>query len=174
MLTLPRRFLLLCALLFWQGGFTFYAAVVVPVAGGVLAFDLHLRARITDQAARCLNWAGVAAVALLLWDLLASADPSQLRRAGRGACWAMMFLTLAALFGLHAWLEMLDPPGGTGPADRGAFYVAHTLYLCASGLQWLAALVFLALSVGAWRRADGERVAAKECGLLAGGEEKKG
>ena len=35
-LLLSRRFLSLCALLFWQGGFLFYAAVVIPVAGRVL------------------------------------------------------------------------------------------------------------------------------------------
>ena len=36
-LTLPRRFALLVALMFWQGGFTFYGAVVVP---GRLFVDL--------------------------------------------------------------------------------------------------------------------------------------
>jgi len=28
---LARRFLTIAALMFWQGGFTFYAAVVVPI-----------------------------------------------------------------------------------------------------------------------------------------------
>ena len=42
MITL-RRYLCVCALMFWQGGFTFYAAVVIPIAGAVLAPNLHLR-----------------------------------------------------------------------------------------------------------------------------------
>ena len=40
-MTTLRRFLGLCALLFWQGGFTFYAAVVVPIAGQVLPHGSH-------------------------------------------------------------------------------------------------------------------------------------
>ena len=35
-LRLARRFLVLIALMFWQGGFTFYAAVVVPIGQDVV------------------------------------------------------------------------------------------------------------------------------------------
>jgi hypothetical protein len=39
MLTLGRRLLVLVALMFWQGGFTFYGGVVVPVGGPVLGSE---------------------------------------------------------------------------------------------------------------------------------------
>ena len=37
--TLGRRLLLLIGLMFWQGGFLFYAAVVVPVGTRVLGSE---------------------------------------------------------------------------------------------------------------------------------------
>jgi hypothetical protein len=157
MITL-RRYLSLCALLFWQGGFTFYAAVVIPIAGAVLDPNLHQRARITASATNILNFAGVAAVLLLLWDALASTDPSRLRFRLRFALWVVLFVTLAALFPLHYWLETLDPPGGTGPADMATFYPAHQIYLWISTAQWLAALIYLGVTIRAWRAEDAGRV----------------
>ena len=153
MITL-RRFLCLCALLFWQGGFTFYATVVIPIAGVVLDPKLHLRARITDAATNVLNLAGVVAAFLLLWDVAASADPCRRRFWFRGVLWAILSVTLAALFPLHYWLEMLDPPGGTGPTDAAIFYRAHQIYLWVSTAQWLAALVYLGVTIRTWRAED--------------------
>lgn len=153
MITL-RRYLSLCALLFWQGGFTFYAAVVIPIAGVVLDPNLHQRARITAAATHVLNIAGVVAVLLLLWDVLASTDPSRRRFRLRFALWTVLFVTVTALFPLHYWLEWLDPPGGTGPTDRAIFYRAHQIYLWVSSAQWLAALVYLGATIRAWRAED--------------------
>jgi hypothetical protein len=36
MIAMVRRFLVLAAVMFWQGGFTFYEAVVVPVGSEIL------------------------------------------------------------------------------------------------------------------------------------------
>ena len=47
-MTILRRFLVLIALFFWQGGFTFYAAVVVPVGQQVL--HSHLRQGFVTQS----------------------------------------------------------------------------------------------------------------------------
>ncbi len=153
-----RRYLSLCALLFWQGGFLFYAAVVIPAAGQVLGQRLlHLRAQITGQATQCLNGVGVAAVALLLWDLASSTDASRFRRLGRGASWAVMFLALAGLFALHYWLDVLDPPESRGPSDPVVFGVAHTLYVVVSVVQSAAALFHLGLAVNAWRAEDAKQ-----------------
>ena len=53
-MTILRRFLVLIALFFWQGGFTFYAAVVVPVGQQVL--HSHLRQGfVTQQVTNYLN-----------------------------------------------------------------------------------------------------------------------
>jgi len=145
--------------MFWQGGFTFYAAVVIPVAGVVLDPNLHQRARITGAATNVLNVAGIAAVLLLVWDVAASPDPCRRRFRARFGVWTVLFVTLAALFPLHYWLEMLDPPGGTGPTDRETFYRAHQIYLWASAAQWLAALIYLGVTLRAWRAEDARAVA---------------
>ncbi len=150
-----RRYLCICALMFWQGGFTFYAAVVIPIAGMVLDPNLHQRARITDAATTVLNIAGIVTVLLLLWDLTASADLSRWRFWLRFALWTVLFVTLTALFPLHYWLEILDPPGGTGPVDMAIFRQAHRIYLWVSAAQWLAALIYLAATLRAWRAEDG-------------------
>ena len=149
-----RRYLSLCALLFWQGGFLFYVAVVIPIAGRVLEGKLHLRAQITGEATNWLNGAGVVVLALLLWDLASSVDESRRRNRGRSAAWAVLFLTLAGLFVLHYWMDRIDPPDGSGPSEPVAFAVAHTLYVVVAVLQSVTALVFLALTVSAWRTED--------------------
>jgi len=166
MITL-RRYLSLCALLFWQGGFTFYAVVVIPVAGRVLRDNLHLRARITDGATFWLNWAGVVVLALFLWDLAVTADPSRLRRRLRGGSWAVLFVTLAALFFLHSWLEVLNPAEGKGPTDAATFFLLHSLYLWVSTAQWVAALLYLGVAVRAWRVEDSQ---SKEEEVVVGGK----
>lgn len=147
-MVLARRTLLLVALLFWQGGFLFYAGVVVPVAADV--FGSHLQqAWVTRVVTNYLNAGG--AVALLLWACDFAAT-----RAGRLAWLLWLALTglLVALFALHAILDAhLDPDLGH-VEDRPRFYTLHRWYLMASGLQWLAALVLLAVTVSAWRRAD--------------------
>ena len=73
MLTLGRRLLVLAALMFWQGGFTFYAAVVVPVGKEVLGSHFN-QGRITRRVTVYLNLAGAVALLPLAWDAAASAD----------------------------------------------------------------------------------------------------
>ncbi len=170
-----RRYLTLCALLFWQGGFLFYTAVVIPVAGRVLEGKLHLRAQITGEATKWLNGVGVAVLALLLWDVASSVDASARRNRGRGGSWAVLFITLAALFALHYWMDRLDPPDGAGPSDRSAFAVAHTLYVAVALVQSVAALVYLGLALSAWRAEDAKLARLKEVreGMEGGGETKR-
>jgi len=147
-MVVARRMLLLFALLFWQGGFLFYAGVVVPVAADV--FGSHLQqAWVTRVVTNYLNLGGGAALLVWAWDLAAS-------RAGRLAwlLWLVLFGLLVGLVALHVALDAhLDPNLGH-VEDRPRFYALHRWYLMASGLQWLAATVLLGVTVAAWRRAD--------------------
>src|SRR5207245_2308690 len=106
--TFVRRFLVLAALMFWQGGFTFYASIVVPV--GQQVFREHLgsplgQGFITREVTSYLNLSGAVALALFAWDLLAVKDPSRLRSLGRWSSWAVLLLLLVLLFVFH---QMLD------------------------------------------------------------------
>src|SRR5262249_17618726 len=68
MQTVARRFLVLAGLMLWQGGFTFYAAVVVPI--GMDELGSHTaQGVITRRVAPVINLAGLAALALLVWGM---------------------------------------------------------------------------------------------------------
>jgi hypothetical protein len=152
MVTVLRRLLVLAALFFWQGGFTFYAAVVVPVGQEVLASHRR-QGFITRRVTNYLNLAGAAALLPLAWDA-AGRDGCAHRRRLRWACWAGMALTLGALFWMHGRLDALLDPETRSILDRHAFRPWHRLYLWVSTVQWAFALAYLLLAVLAWRGAD--------------------
>ena len=77
-MTTLRRFLVVQALMLWQGGFLFYAAVVVPAGTEVLgsgAAQGPITARVTDA----LNLCGLAALVLTAWDQAVTRDPAPRR-----------------------------------------------------------------------------------------------
>jgi hypothetical protein len=148
--TILRRFLVLAVLLFWQGGFTFYAAVVVPV--GRVTIGSGPQSTVTRRVTNFLNLAGVVALAPLAWDIRASGQQS--RRAWRWAMWLGMAATLIALLWLHTRLDAIMDPKTAEVADSPAFYWLHRLYLWICTLQWACAAGYGVLSLGAWRATD--------------------
>ncbi len=149
---LLRRWLVLITLAFWQGGFVFYGAVVVPIGAEVLGSHAE-QARITRPVTHYLNIAGSVALAAWCWDGVAAR-----RRVGRGrwfwAGWAFLLLLLAAQVGLHAWLDHLLDFHDVAGTDHGRFSFLHRVYLLASTAQWLGAIALLAATVHSWRRVD--------------------
>jgi hypothetical protein len=146
MLTL-RRFLVVAALFFWQGGFTFYASVVVPI--GQDEFGDIQQGAITRRVTNYLNLSGAIALVPLAWDCLACRDGVRWRRRARGILWLVLALTLAALVWEHSWLdELLQAPGGI---NRRLFRPRHRLYLWTSTVQWAAALGYVVLTLRAWQ-----------------------
>jgi hypothetical protein len=149
---LLRRYLAVAALLFWMGGFTFYASVVVPVGQAVTS---HLRQGfITRRVTVYLNLSGAVALVLLAVELFPARDPSRTRRRLRVGLWLVMGLTLVALVGLHRRLDALLVDRGMIVLDPEAFRPGHRLYLWVSTLQWAAALAYLALTLRAWQGED--------------------
>jgi len=151
MVTFLRRFLVLAALMFWPGGFTFYAAVVVPVGQQVLGSDLE-QGFITRQVTQWLNVAGAVALVPLAWDVLAA----ERRRRPWGRWLAVIFLlvTLGVLIALHQRLDsLLDLETGS-VLDRRTFRPLHRVYLWVSTAQWGAAVIYAGLTLRAWRLED--------------------
>jgi hypothetical protein len=149
-----RRFVLLVLFGFWQGGFLFYAAVVVPIGTAELGSPLSqgfITRRVTDG----LNEAGLVALIPLAWDCLAARDALRWRRWARIALLLLLLLTLLELFHLHAALDALLDPVNRTLDDRRAFRPLHRMYLWVQTVQWGAGLVFLLLSLSAWRGEDG-------------------
>lgn len=154
MATLTRRFLVVAALFFWQGGFTFYSAVVVPL--GQATFGPLEQGFLTGQVTNYLNLAGVIALVPLAWDAAAGRDVSPGRRAARWICWAILAVTMVGLLGLHVYLDRLLDPETVQVLERRPFRSGHRWYLWLSTIQWAVALVYVAVALASWRWEDGE------------------
>jgi hypothetical protein len=153
MLTL-RRYLVIIGLMFWQGGFTFYAAVVVPIGTEVLG-SISRQGFITREVTRFVNVAGAAGLVLLAWDVIAGTDPCRLRRRARSGLWFVMALSQALLFVLHPYLDERMQSKGRIIHDLETFHSIHRVYLWTHTVQWGAGLVFLALMLRAWQDETG-------------------
>lgn len=133
MIALLRRFLVLHALLIWQGGFVFYAGVVVPI--GTEVFGSFEQGRVTREVTHVLNHIGVVALALFAWDHLAE------RRRWSWLWWGLMAGGLVGLWWLHPRIErQIDFDSGT-ILDYGTFYFWHRVYLYTASVTWLASMV---------------------------------
>lgn len=153
MATLLRRFLVLAALMFWQGGFTFYAAIVVPVGQEVLGSHLE-QGFITRRVTNYLNLSGAIALVLFAWDVGAAKERSRLRRWTRWGAWTSMVIILLALAWLHPRLDQLLDVEMRELADPRAFRAGHRWYLWLSTVQWAFAVLYAALTLQGWRAED--------------------
>jgi len=140
-----RRFLVIQALLFWQGGFLFYAAVVVPV--GTQVHGSFGQGMVTRHVTDWMNAIGAAAVAILAWDQWASGDPRGYRVA-RWGLWLVLAGGLAALAAIHPRIE----PFIDSTMDYGTFYSWHRVYLYVASAQWVASLAYVVVMLRAWAR----------------------
>ncbi|HVX09659.1 MAG TPA: hypothetical protein VHC22_00520 [Pirellulales bacterium] len=131
---------------FWQGGFSFYAAVVVPMGEQVLSSPIE-QGFVTRRVTNYLNLAGAVALPLLLWDVLASKQ----RMYRRLLAWSLMSAILLLLIWLHPRLDEFLDAESMSVLDHDRFYLAHQVYLIASAIQWGCALAFGWLSLQAWR-----------------------
>jgi hypothetical protein len=143
-----RRFLVVQALMSWQGGFLFYAAVVVPTGTDVLgSFE---QGRVTRHVTDVMNAIGAVTLLVLAWDQWANAEPGWCRRA-RWAVWAVLAAGLVALAVVHPVVERLVDFGAEGRVhDYRAFYFWHRVYLYVSTAQWVGAIGYIALMLRAW------------------------
>jgi hypothetical protein len=145
-----RRFLVLAAVSFWLGGFTFYASVVVPIGQHVLGSHLR-QGLITQQVTHYLNLSGAIALLVFAWDNWAT---SRLRLA-RWLTWLGMLGPLPVLVWLHGRLDARFDTENWGLVDPAVFRSDHRWYLWISAVQWGFGLAYLALTLLAWRGQDG-------------------
>jgi len=150
-----RRFLVVVVLMFWLGGFTFYAGVVVPIGTRVLKSPMK-QALITREVTSSLNVTGTVALLPLAWDGFATRDRAWRRRTRLGL-WLFMALCQAALFALHARLNSMFDVVAMDVGDYDAFHLAHRGYLWLHTLQWAAGVAFIVLMLIGWRNEDERR-----------------
>jgi hypothetical protein len=153
-----RRFVLFQAFLLWQGGFLFYAAVVVPLGTEVLnsAFAQGL---VTQQVTNALNLIGLAWHLAFAWDVLAADDPSRRRRWWRAGLGGGSLLVLVALALVHRRMDtLLVDQVIVGDDGFPPFRRWHITYLWLSTAHWVLGLATAALTLAAWH-AESARVA---------------
>lgn len=154
MITVSRRFLLVLALMFWQGGFMFYGGVVVET-GAVVLGSHRTQGFVTQAVTNDLNAAGAVALAVWAWDVAAGRVGRERRL--RWLIWCALVALLGGLALLHPRLDALLDADGFHVRDPRAYRRLHQAYLLTSSVQWAGALVLLALTVRAWRAEDGDR-----------------
>jgi hypothetical protein len=143
------RFFVLVAFAFWQGGFAFYTAVVVPIGTDVLGSSFA-QGMITRQVAFWINVTGAVALGIMFMDSFVT-KPG---RVGRGLLILYMAAILIGQFVLHQRLdEMIDLETGV-VYERLTFRWWHRVYLWLSTAQWAGAVVWLGFTVAVWRRSD--------------------
>jgi hypothetical protein len=165
---LVRRFLVIAALMFWQGGFTFYSAVVIHVGHQVLGSQLD-QGLITRSVTNYLNLGGLLALVFWGWDIAHTRDRCVRRSWLRWAVWGLLALTLGLLAWLHLWLDEFIDPASTGILDQLRFRGLHSWYLHISTVQWAGGLLLTLLTLLAWRSEDRENNLPAACKSEKGG-----
>jgi hypothetical protein len=139
------RFVAIWTLAVWLGGFTFYAASVIPILhdqlGGALESGL-----VTQQVTIELNWLGVATVTIGLSAAIferAFEWRGPFRSKTSLGLLAATALCLVGLFVLHPILDRRLEAG-----EMAAFYPLHRAYLWVSTVQWATNSALLARWAG--------------------------
>jgi hypothetical protein len=145
-----RRFLAVAALMFWQGGFVFYAGVVVPVARRFVK-PLTMQTMVTREVTDWMNLAGVVALLLLAWDAAVCPGASIWRNRVRWLAWVCMAAGLGLLACLHVALDGVVEPDTGQVLDYGTMRVLHRSYLWVSTLQWGLTVAWIWMTLEAWR-----------------------
>jgi hypothetical protein len=148
-MTAARRFLVVQALMLWQGGFFFYAAVVVPTGTDVLG-SAAAQGAITSRVTDALNVIGVFGLGLICWDVAQTRDTNTRRTAARWWCWSFALVCQYVLFVLHQMMDYFMDAGRSYVVIRPAFYTVHRIYLWVSTVMWVACLFLTWWTLRAW------------------------
>ena len=142
-LVAARRFITIGSLAFWQGGFTFYGAVVIHVAHRVLGSHLPV-GFITQRVSNWLNVIGAATLLVLLLNLfIARREGGKRLWWSLAATWAVMVITLIVLIAMHPMLDRLLDAQAREIVDGEQFRPLHRMYLNVATVQWAAGLIHL-------------------------------
>jgi len=154
---LVRRICLMIAIMFWQGGFMFYGAVVVPVGSEVLGSH-QAQGFVTRTVTNYLNIAGAVAVVVWMWDILYATNNTVARQRLTWALWLVLLFTLGLLVWLHVVMDQYLDIESQMILDRSRLRYLHAWYLSISTLQWATSLLLVAQTLVNWQAVDGVRM----------------
>ena len=131
-----RRWLAFLLLSLWFGGFTFYAAVVVPTGSDILGRTEQ--GFVTQRVTGWLNVIGAVMILAVSWEM----GYQITWRKNKLATFALTIFSgaLAVLAVLHGYLGHQLSADTMTVENPGSFYQLHRIYLWLSSVQWLACL----------------------------------
>lgn len=136
------RFICVCSVGFWLGGFTLHALVVIPAGHDLLGS--RTIGFVTQRVTEILNIAGVVTVVLLLLNLLLHwRGGSMLQRVTLAFTWTMLAATLLLQFGLHFKISGTLESTSRSIRDQLQFRRLHTAYERVAMVQWFSGLMHL-------------------------------
>lgn len=150
---LCRRLLIIQLLMLWQGGFVFYAAVVVPTGTEVLGSAMA-QGRITRIVTRVLNGVGVLATAALAWELACVSHAALRSKLLAWGVWSVLAVGLVALFILHTVLSGMIDHDSHQVRHLDRFRLVHGVYLWISTVQWFASVFLIWHLLRCWQQSD--------------------
>jgi hypothetical protein len=137
-----RQFVVIAAIAFWLGGFTFYSGVAIPM--GVEVLGTHRRVGfITERVTNWLNVAGVVALAIFFWNMvLGWRGSGKVLRYTLLVTWLLMAAIEVELISLHPVMDRLlvtQPIRDILDPDR--FDTLHHVYLISTSIQWFFGMI---------------------------------
>jgi hypothetical protein len=137
-------FLLWFALLWWQGGFMFYSAIVVHIATDQLdsAFE---QGKITARVMLWLNGLGTFTLILMLIDICQRYVQRKTMSFPMGLwpTWLLMVIAQVGLWKLREdMVAAIDYTEGW-VQDKTVFHPLHEWYMRLTTLQWVCSLVYM-------------------------------
>jgi hypothetical protein len=143
------RILFIVSFAFWQGGFMFYGAVVVPIGSEILGSDLE-QGFITQRVTIWLNISGLVCLAIWLW-LIRVTQP---RDKWDLLLWLILMVCLVSQFLVHAQMSRFIDSESHQILDRVQLKRWHPVYLSISTLQWFVALILLGWQIRRMERCN--------------------
>lgn len=152
MILVCRVLLLFSFALFW-GGLTFYTGFVVRISHDVLSDPMD-GGLITQRVTVLLQDLGVVTVGFMglnSWQVRQQAS-----RFGNVLLivTAILALSLLGLFLVHAQLDAVIDVANNDIIDPDQFDTGHRRYNQLTTVEWIASLVYLVVTVIAWRTVD--------------------
>ena len=152
MVWLCRLLFLFSFALYW-GGLTFYTGFVVRISHDILNDPMD-GGLITQRVTVILQILGAVTVVMMLWNALDVARYAKGRGITLGVCALALGLAVAMLFVVHAQLDSVIDVDASEITDRAAFKARHRRYNQVTTVQWITAVLYLPLTVFAWRHVD--------------------
>lgn len=160
MIWLCRVLMLFVFTLFW-GGLTFYTGFVVRVSHEVLN-DPFEGGVITQKVTVLLQYLGIAAGLLMLINAAAVVRRSRGYGAALSVLASILILSVIGLCLVHSQLDAVIDIDAREILDREAFTISHRRYNQLTTIEWIACVLYLPVTLFAWRSIDRTSSSADE------------